>query len=102
VQRLRKEVETADNANGSKVSIPSFLGLNNNNHITNNNETKHETAANGFETKHEAAANGFETTKHESPANDLETRKPSKENYEEVVRNGDVHHSPAQDNDCAK
>ncbi|KAM0735542.1 PHD finger protein 21A [Formica fusca] len=79
VQRLRTEVEafTTDNANGSKVSIAALLGLNNN-HITNNNETKHETAANGFETK------------------------PSKENYEEIVRNGDVHHSPAQDNDCAK
>ncbi|XP_026830240.1 uncharacterized protein LOC105280524 [Ooceraea biroi] len=80
VQRLRKEVEAfkADNANGSKVSIPSFLGLNNNNHITNNNETKREAAANGFETK------------------------PSKEDYEEVVRNGDVHHSSPRDNDCAK
>lgn len=80
MQRLRKEVEAskADNANGSKVSIPSFLGLNNNNHITNNNETKHETATNGFETK------------------------SSKEDYEEVVRNGDVHHSPPPDNDCAK
>ncbi|XP_011648375.1 uncharacterized protein LOC105434363 isoform X2 [Pogonomyrmex barbatus] len=78
--RLRKEVETsvADNANGSKVSIPSLLGLNNNNHITNNNETKHEAATNGFETK------------------------PSKEDYEEIVRNGDVHHSPPRDNDCAK
>ncbi|XP_036146693.1 mucin-5AC isoform X2 [Monomorium pharaonis] len=74
VQRLRKEVESkADNANGSKISIPSLLGLNNNNHITNNNETKHEAATNGFETK---------------------------EDYEEVVRNGDVHGS--QDNDCAK
>ncbi|KAL0111805.1 hypothetical protein PUN28_013174 [Cardiocondyla obscurior] len=80
VQRLRKEVDAfkADNANGSKVSIPSLLGLNNNNHITNNNETKHEAAANGFETK------------------------PSKEDYEEVVRNGDVHHSRPRDNDCAK
>ncbi|XP_077264853.1 uncharacterized protein LOC143898926 isoform X2 [Temnothorax americanus] len=80
VQRLRKEVDAfkADNANGSKVSIPSLLGLNNNNHITNNNETKHEAAANGFETK------------------------PSKEDYEEVVRNGDVHRSRPRDNDCAK
>ncbi|XP_011696519.1 PREDICTED: uncharacterized protein LOC105455135 isoform X1 [Wasmannia auropunctata] len=84
VQQLRKEVNAfmADNANGSKVSINlqsllGRLGLNNNNHITNNNETKHE------------AANGFET-------------KPSKEDYEEVVRNGDVHHSRPQDNDCAK
>ncbi|XP_011868119.1 PREDICTED: uncharacterized protein LOC105562151 isoform X2 [Vollenhovia emeryi] len=78
VQRLRNEVDAlkADNANGSKVSIPSLLGLNNNNHITNNNETKHEAAANGFETK------------------------PSKENYEEVVRNGDVHRS--RDKDCEK
>ncbi|XP_012227676.1 uncharacterized protein [Linepithema humile] len=80
VQRLRREVEAskAENANGSKVSIPSLLGLNNNNHITNNNETKHETAANGFETK------------------------SSKEDYEEIVRNGDVHHSPPQDNNCPK
>ncbi|XP_020289676.1 cyclin-dependent kinase 12-like isoform X3 [Pseudomyrmex gracilis] len=81
VQRLRKEVEAfkADNANGSKISIPSLLGLNNNNHITNNNETKHEAAV----------ENGFET-------------KSSKEDYEEVVRNGDVHRSPEQENDCAK
>ncbi|XP_072757471.1 uncharacterized protein [Anoplolepis gracilipes] len=79
VQRLRKEVTAlmADNANGSKVSIAALLGLNNN-HIMNNNETKHETAANGFETK------------------------SSKEDYEEIVRNGDVHHLPAQDNDCTK
>lgn len=79
MQQLRTEVEafTTDNVNGSKVSIAALLGLNNN-HITNNNETKHETAANGFETK------------------------PSKEDYEEIVRNGDVHHSPTQDNDCAK
>lgn len=80
MQQLRIEVEalSADNANGSKVSIAALLGLNNN-HITNNNET-HETAANDFETK------------------------PSKEDYEEIVRNGDVHHvsSPTQDNDCAK
>jgi len=80
VQRLRKEVDAfkADNANGSKVSVPFLLGLNNNNHITNNNETKHEATANGFGTK------------------------PSKENYEKVVRNGDVHHSHPRDNDCAK
>ncbi|XP_018375114.1 PREDICTED: uncharacterized protein LOC108768916 isoform X3 [Trachymyrmex cornetzi] len=80
VQRLRKEVDAfkADNANGSKVSVPFLLGLNNNNHITNNNETKHEATANGFGTK------------------------PSKENYEKVVRNGDVHHSHSRDNDCAK
>lgn len=80
VQRLRKEVDAfkADNANGSKVSIPSLLGLNNNNHITNNNETKHEAAANGFQTK------------------------PSKEDYEEVVRNGNVHCSRPRDNNCAK
>ncbi|XP_012063966.1 PREDICTED: uncharacterized protein LOC105627287 [Atta cephalotes] len=77
VQRLRKEVDAfkADNANGSKVSVPFLLGLNNNNHITNNNETKHEATANGFGTK---------------------------ENYEKVVRNGDVHHSHLRDNDCAK
>lgn len=77
LQRLRTEIEAfeADNPNVLKVSIAALLGLNNN-HITNNNETKHETAANGFE--------------------------PSKEDYEEVVRNGDVHHSPTQDNDCAK
>lgn len=77
LQRLRTEIEAfeVDNANVLKVSIAALLGLNNN-HITNNNETKHETAANGFE--------------------------PSKEDYEDVVRNGDVHHSPAQDNDCAK
>lgn len=81
VQRLRKEVEAfkADNANESKISIPSLLGLNNNNHITNNNETKREAVV----------ENGFET-------------KSSKEDYEEVVRNGDVHHSLAQENDCAK
>lgn len=80
VQRLRKEVEAskAQNANGSKVSIPSLLGLNNNNHITNNNETKHETAVNGFETK------------------------SSKEDYEEIVRNGDVHRSSPQDNNFPK
>ncbi|KAG5317807.1 PF21A protein, partial [Pseudoatta argentina] len=80
VQRLRKEVDAfkANNANGSKVSIPFLLGLNNNNHITNNNETKHEATANGFGTK------------------------PSKENYEKVVRNGDVHHSHPRDNDYAK
>ncbi|XP_053999379.1 uncharacterized protein LOC128887468 [Hylaeus anthracinus] len=74
VQRLRKEVETfkAENANGAKVSIASLLGLNNNNHITNNNETKLKTAGNNFNAK------------------------KSKEDYEEVVRNGDVP-SPAQD-----
>lgn len=79
VERLRKAVQNdaADNANGSKVSIASLWGLNNNNHITNNNETKHETVANGFETK------------------------PSKEDYEEVVTNGDVP-SPEQHNDCTK
>ncbi|OAD61739.1 PHD finger protein 21A [Eufriesea mexicana] len=67
VQRLRKEVETfkAENANGAKVSIASLLGLNNNNHITNNNETKLKTG------------------------NDF-TTKSSKEDYEEIVRNGDV------------
>lgn len=67
VQRLRKEVETfkAENANGAKVSIASLLGLNNNNHITNNNETKHKTG------------------------NDF-TTKSSKEDYEEIVRNGDI------------
>ncbi|XP_018398765.1 PREDICTED: uncharacterized protein LOC108776596 [Cyphomyrmex costatus] len=79
VQRLRKEVDAfkADNANESKVSIPFLLGLNNNNHITNNNETKHEATTNGFGTK-------------------------SKDNYEEIVRNGNVHHSHSRDNDCAK
>ncbi|XP_043518049.1 uncharacterized protein LOC122532920 isoform X2 [Frieseomelitta varia] len=68
VQRLRKEVETfkAENANGAKVSIASLLGLNNNNHITNNNETKHKTGSNDF------------------------TTKSSKEDYEEIVRNGDI------------
>lgn len=78
---MRKELEVfkAENANGSKISIPSLLGLNNNNHITNNNETKHETAV----------ENGL-------------TAKPSKDDYEEVVRNGNVHHSPARENDCAK
>ncbi|KAK9297892.1 hypothetical protein QLX08_008551 [Tetragonisca angustula] len=67
VQRLRKEVETfkAENANGAKVSIASLLGLNNNNHITNNNETKLKTG------------------------NDF-TTKSSKEDYEEIVRNGDI------------
>lgn len=67
VQRLRKEVETfkAENANGAKVSIASLLGLNNNNHITNNNESKLKTG-NDFSTKN------------------------SKEDYEEIVRNGDV------------
>nr|XP_031846342.1 uncharacterized protein LOC116432947 [Nomia melanderi] len=74
VQRLRKEVETfkAENVNGAKVSIASLLGLNNNNHITNNNETKLKSAGNDFSTK------------------------SSKEDYEEIVRNGDVP-SPAQD-----
>ncbi|EFN84140.1 PHD finger protein 21A [Harpegnathos saltator] len=78
-QRLRKAVQSvaADGPNGPKVSIASIWNLNNNNHITNNNETKHETVANGFETK------------------------PSKEYYEEVVTNGDVP-SPVQNNDCAK
>lgn len=67
VQRLRKEVGTskAENANGAKVSIASLLGLNNNNHITNNNETKLKTG------------------------NDF-TTKSSKEDYEEIVRNGDI------------
>ncbi|KAG7198632.1 hypothetical protein KM043_005991 [Ampulex compressa] len=75
VQRLRKEVEAfkAGNANGAKVSIASLLGLNNNNHITNNNETKREAGSNEFGTK------------------------PSKDDYEDdIVRNGDVP-SPAQD-----
>ncbi|XP_026675112.1 uncharacterized protein LOC108631907 isoform X2 [Ceratina calcarata] len=68
VQRLRKEVETfkAENVNGAKVSIASLLGLNNNNHITNNNETKLKTGDNDFATRN------------------------SKEDYEEIVRNGDV------------
>ncbi|KZC07464.1 PHD finger protein 21A, partial [Dufourea novaeangliae] len=72
VQRLRKEVETfkAENANGAKVSIASLLGLNNNNHITNNNERKLKTTGNDFSTK------------------------SSKEDYEEVVRNGDVPSPP--------
>lgn len=80
VERLRKAVQkdAANNANGSKVSLTSLWGLNNNNHITNNNETKHGTTV----------ANGFET-------------KPSKEDYEEVVTNGDVP-SPVQQNDCTK
>ena len=74
VQRLRKEVETfkEENANGAKVSIASLLGLNNNNHITNNNETRLKSSGNDFSTK------------------------SSKEDYEEVVRNGDVL-SPARD-----
>lgn len=58
--------------NGAKVSIASLLGLNNNNHITNNNETKLKSGGNDFSTK------------------------SSKEDYEEIVRNGDVP-SPAQD-----
>ncbi|XP_076236108.1 uncharacterized protein LOC143180333 [Calliopsis andreniformis] len=72
VQRLRKEVETfkAENVNGAKVSIASLLGLNNNNHITNNNETKLKTGGNEFSTK------------------------KSKEDYEDVVRNGDVPSPP--------
>ncbi|XP_078048983.1 uncharacterized protein LOC144476195 [Augochlora pura] len=72
VQRLRKEVETfkAENANGAKVSIASLLGLNNNNHITNNNETKLKNAGSKFNTKN------------------------SKEHYEEIVRNGDVPSPP--------
>lgn len=80
VERLRKAVQSdaADNVNGSKVSIASLWGLNNNNHIKSNNETKHETAV----------ANGFET-------------KPSKEHYEEVITNGDVP-SPVQHNNCTK
>lgn len=79
VQRLRKEVETfkAENANGAKVSIATLLGLNNNNHITNNNETKLKTAGNEFSTK------------------------KSKEDYEEIVRNGDVP-SPARNTVPAK
>lgn len=74
VQRLRKEVETfkEENANGAKVSIASLLGLNNNNHITNNNETRLTSSGNDFSTK------------------------SSKEDYEEVVRNGDIL-SPARD-----
>ncbi|CAK9826064.1 PHD finger protein 21A [Anthophora retusa] len=79
VQRLRKEVETfkAENANGAKVSIASLLGLNNNNHITNNNETKLKKVSNDF------------------------TTKSSKEDYEEIVRNGDVS-SPTQDSTRTK
>ncbi|XP_076620423.1 uncharacterized protein LOC143341403 [Colletes latitarsis] len=75
VQRLRKEVETfkTENANGAKVSIASLLGLNNNNHITNNNETKLKTTGNDFSTK------------------------SSKDDYEEIVRNGDVP-SPTRNN----
>ncbi|XP_003702329.1 uncharacterized protein LOC100876648 [Megachile rotundata] len=79
VQRLRKEVEAfkAQNANGAKVSIASLLGLNNNNHITNNNETRCKTGGDDFSTK------------------------SSKEDYEEIVRNGDVP-SPTQDTVPAK
>ena len=86
VQRLRKEVEAfkADNANGSKVSIASLLGINNNNHIIKNNETKR----------------GISDAKDVENINGLDTRL-SKEDYEEEIRNNDVT-SAAHGNDCSK
>ncbi|XP_012278271.1 uncharacterized protein LOC105698532 isoform X2 [Orussus abietinus] len=72
VQRLRGEVESfkAENANGAKVSIASLLGLNNNNHITNDNEA-------GADVVEVKDVNGFE-------------RRSSKDDYEdEALRNGD-------------
>lgn len=56
----------AVNANGAKISVAALLGLNNNNHITNNNETRSgSTNINGLK------------------------RQP-KEDYEEAVNNGDM------------
>ncbi|XP_015593392.1 uncharacterized protein LOC107266899 isoform X2 [Cephus cinctus] len=84
VQRLRKEVEDfkADNVNGAKVSVASLLGINNNNHITNNNEDRSELAQS-------KEINGI-------------SRRTSKDDYEEVVHNGDVPSPTSQENDRAK
>jgi hypothetical protein len=67
----------ADNAlNGAKISVASLLGLsNNNNHITNNNEASRRVEA----VEHDNGLNGHS-----------ESRSSSKEDYEEIVRNGDV------------
>ncbi|XP_034947174.1 uncharacterized protein [Chelonus insularis] len=75
VQRLRKEVEAfkAENANGAKLSVASLLGLNNNNHITPGNEQRDEVVQVKVQT------NGIS-----------ESRRSSKDDYEEVVHNGDV------------
>ncbi|XP_051171413.1 putative uncharacterized protein DDB_G0286901 isoform X2 [Leptopilina boulardi] len=82
VQRLRTEVETlkAESANGSKVSVASLLGLNNNNHIINNNETNEEST----DSKNLTNINGM----------------IKKEDYEEEIRNTDDS-SPSQENDCS-
>lgn len=86
VQRLRTEVETlkAESANGSKVSVASLLGLNNNNHIINNNEANGEST----DSKDLKNINGLDSI-------------IKKEDYEEEIRNTDDS-SPSQENDCSK
>ncbi|XP_043287245.1 uncharacterized protein [Venturia canescens] len=77
VQRLRKEVDDfkAANANDVKVSVAALLGLNNNNHITANNESRNDDIS-GVR----VASNGLDNVR-------LAT---AKEDYEDIVRNGDV------------
>lgn len=84
VQRLRTEVETlkAESANGSKVSVASLLGLNNNNHIINNN-----------------ARNGESTDSKDHKNINILGGIIKKEDYEEEIRNDDS--SPSQENDCS-
>ncbi|XP_031782325.1 uncharacterized protein LOC100680516 isoform X2 [Nasonia vitripennis] len=94
VQRLRKEVESykAENAlNGARISVASLLGLNNNNHITHNNESA-TTRRHNAETPEESKPllNGH-----------ADSRASSKEDYEETVRNGDVA-SPLRDDASVK
>ncbi|XP_066598312.1 serine/arginine repetitive matrix protein 1-like isoform X2 [Prorops nasuta] len=67
VQRLRKEVEAfkVENPNGVKITIAALLGVNNNNHITANQEERRNRDT------------------------DI-APKLSKQHYEEVVRNGNA------------
>lgn len=89
VQRLRKEVKLyeAANSNGTKVSIASLLGLNNNNNITNKNDTR---TSDSKQTLKRNNLNGF-------------SRRSSKDDYEDGIRNVDISmpDNNCQDN-CAK
>ncbi|XP_012264727.2 mucin-17-like isoform X1 [Athalia rosae] len=84
VQRLRKEVKLfeAANSNGTKVSIPSLLGLNNNDNINNNNETKTKDS---------------EQTVDRKNLNGLNRRRSTKDDYEDGIQSVD---SPSPNEDC--
>ncbi|KAK0095652.1 hypothetical protein PV326_007773 [Microctonus aethiopoides] len=115
VQRLRKEVEAfkAENVNGAKLSIASLLGLNNNNnnnnsnHYNNNNNTSNNNNANSNKSKNNEHVAVDENDEQEDIVQVkvkqngvFDSRRLSKENYEEVVRNGID--SSSQEKICAK